>query len=72
MANFQETLNEILKMQISAFIDSFCRINMDTQLEISKGFSRGAMKLHFKAKEIEAQLKSLATYKTLYMEADDD
>jgi hypothetical protein len=72
MGNFQETLNEILKMQMGAFIDSVCRINMDSQLKMSMGFSKGAMKLHFKAKEIEAQIKSLSTYSTLYVKEEDD
>ena len=68
MSNYQETLNEVLKMQVDGFLDSFCRIMMDTQLNIVAGFSHGIMDLHFKSKEIEAGLKSLTTYSTLYIE----
>lgn len=68
MENFVQTSNEILKFQVDAFLDTSCRILMDSFILISKELSNGTMNLHFKAKEYEAQLKTVSSFKTLYIE----
>ena len=71
MDEYQDTINEILKVQVDGFFDTVSRIFLDSLFYISRETCKMNMSFHFHNKEFEADLKILPSFETLYKRTED-
>lgn len=66
MDRFQDTVNDVLKLQVDNFMETLSRILIDSSYKVSRAISESSMKMHFHSKDYEANLKILPCFVNLY------